>query len=277
MPAIISLLHFYNKAIFDEMGVAYPEEGWSWEDFLETARALTNEEHYGHASRPDSIAYRSFVLANGGRLETDDLTLACLNEPEAVEAFQFLHDLMYVEKVSPVASEMVEIQASDMFKNGMVAMVADGSWMLNGYVEAMGEDLGIMEMPLRDGQRGCASSGLAYSMSANGANIDAAWEFCKFAGTKEAQDAASIAAIPANLDSTETWVEQYSQYEGAHYLTDCIEYAVSNPMYANGTSAEGENINLDYVNKAWLDENADIQAVMDECVQAISDTINNAG
>lgn len=264
---------FYNKEIFDEMGVAYPEEGWTWDDFRQTAQQLTSEAHYGYASRSDNIAYRSFIISNGGRFTTDDLMQACYNEPEAVEAFQFLHDLMYVDKVSPTASEMIETNPSDMFKSGSVAMVADGSWMMGSYTEELGENLGLMEMPQKV-QKGGSTSGLAYCMAANGSNIDAAWEFCKFAATKEAQDATVSAAIPAHADSAEAWLEIYSDNEDAHYLIDSVEYSVSNPMYGNGTTSECEVINSDAVNEAWLDENADIQEIMDRCVENINATIN---
>lgn len=263
---------FYNKEIFDEMNVPYPEEGWTWEDFRETAKALTNEAHYGYTSRTNSTNVRSFILSNGGRFTTDDNMQACYNEPEAVEAYQFLHDLMYVDKSSPTASEMVETDPSDMFKNGSVAMVPDGSWMMGSYAEALGDKLGLIEMP-QNVQKGCATSGLAYCMAANGSNIDAAWEFCKFAASKEAQDATAVSTIPAHKDSAEAWLNQYSDYADAHYLIDCVEYAVSNPVYGNGKTAECETIDSDAVNEAWMDENADIQAIMDKCVEKINATI----
>lgn len=263
---------FYNKEIFDEMNVDYPEEGWNWDEFKQIAKELTNDDHYGYASRASSTNYRSFILSNGGRFTTDDLTQACYNEPEAVEAYQFLHDLMYVDKVSPTASEMVEVDPSDMFKTGMVAMVPDGSWMMGSYAEALGDKLGVMEMP-QNVQKGCATSGLAYCMAANGSNIDAAWEFCKFAATKEAQDATATAVIPAHADSAQAWLDIFSDYPDAHYLIDCVKYAVSNPVYANGKTSECETIDADAVNEAWMDENADIQEIMDRSVESINAVI----
>ena len=38
---------YYNKDIFDEMGVEYPNPDWTWDDFKAAAIALTNEAHYG--------------------------------------------------------------------------------------------------------------------------------------------------------------------------------------------------------------------------------------
>ena len=35
---------WYNKQIFDEAGVEYPSDDWTWEEMVETARKLTNKE-----------------------------------------------------------------------------------------------------------------------------------------------------------------------------------------------------------------------------------------
>ena len=35
---------YFNKDAFDEAGLDYPEAGWSWEDLLATAQALTQRE-----------------------------------------------------------------------------------------------------------------------------------------------------------------------------------------------------------------------------------------
>ena len=34
---------YYNKKIFDKAGVAYPQDGWTWDDLLKTAQALTKD------------------------------------------------------------------------------------------------------------------------------------------------------------------------------------------------------------------------------------------
>ena len=35
---------FYDKELFDKAGVAYPQPGWTWDDFISTAQALTIRE-----------------------------------------------------------------------------------------------------------------------------------------------------------------------------------------------------------------------------------------
>ena len=34
---------WYNKTIFDEMGVDYPDDTWTWQDFSDAAAKLTND------------------------------------------------------------------------------------------------------------------------------------------------------------------------------------------------------------------------------------------
>ena len=35
---------YYNKNMFDDAGVAYPKDGWTWDDFRDTAKKLTKGE-----------------------------------------------------------------------------------------------------------------------------------------------------------------------------------------------------------------------------------------
>lgn len=41
---------FYNKAIFDEAGVPYPEGPWTWDEYVETAQKLTDKSKGAYGS-----------------------------------------------------------------------------------------------------------------------------------------------------------------------------------------------------------------------------------
>ena len=34
---------YFNKKLFDQFGVAYPQDGWTWDDMLAAAQALTQD------------------------------------------------------------------------------------------------------------------------------------------------------------------------------------------------------------------------------------------
>ena len=267
---------YYNKGIFDEMGVPYPQADWTWEDFRETAIQLTNDDHYGYASFIGYPNFRSFEVSNGAVYTNEDKTESLLNSPESVEALQFLHDLMYVDHASPTGAEMAEIEASDMFRNGMVAMMADGSWCKNTYYEALGDDLAVIEMPQNAVKAIPDGGGLCYGIASNGKNIEASWTFVEFLASAEAQIAAIPAGIPANKEAQAVWLEQNSNVDGISYLVDCEPYCKGNPTYAYQTIGECETYENEAMSAIFLDENADIQSIMDDMAAKINKTIADA-
>ena len=85
-----SIAVFYNKDMFDAAGVDYPSDDWTWDEFIEIAKALTDAENgiYGVAVAAGGQAWGyDYIYGNGG--EVFDENGACVvNSPEAVEAIQ---------------------------------------------------------------------------------------------------------------------------------------------------------------------------------------------
>lgn len=262
---------YYNKAIFDEMGVEYPQAGWTWDDLLEKAQALTNDSHYGFVARSDgNSGYQNFVYQNGGSL-TDENDMPQVNTKEVAEALQFEHDLMYKYKVSPTGAELLEFAADDMFVAGQAAMITSGSWSIQTYVDALGADCQVAELPVQVTQ-GATTHGLAYCVAANSSNKEAALKFVEFAASKEAQEATAKAAIPAYEGAADIWKELYPDQD-VQILLDSVEYASPNPYYANNNS-EVAQIFTDTISAIWTDENADIQSMLDDAQEKMMETVN---
>ena len=67
----------YNKAIFDEYGVEYPTDDWTWEDMYEAAKAITegsNGDIYGMAMNTSNNqdGWYNLVYDYGAQVITDD-------------------------------------------------------------------------------------------------------------------------------------------------------------------------------------------------------------
>ncbi|MZQ86101.1 extracellular solute-binding protein [Paenibacillus sp. 5J-6] len=133
------LVVYYNKEVFDKSGVPYPKEGWTWNDFLETAKKLTKAgadgktEQYGFTADPYFYKSVPFVWQNGGDVLSKDGKTAkgFLNSPATVEAYQFYTDLVTKHKVSPTPS--VKKAFGDLFfQTGKIAMNISGHWTLLG-------------------------------------------------------------------------------------------------------------------------------------------------
>ena len=95
---------FYNKDLFDKAGVAYPQAGWTWDDFLQAAKKIANPDNstYGYISR--NIADPALLVYQHGGSLVDDFrnpTRATLDDKKTVEAMDWWAKLMTDEKVAP--------------------------------------------------------------------------------------------------------------------------------------------------------------------------------
>lgn len=125
---------FYNKDMFDEAGLAYPDDTWTWDDFLEAAKKLTVQsdprmpaERYGFFWYGRYAHIEPWIYANSGRILNPQKTRIAIDE-RAREALQFLSDLTNVHKVAMPYKEVVGISQDNLFPLGQVAMWVDGSW-----------------------------------------------------------------------------------------------------------------------------------------------------
>lgn len=114
---------FYNGAIFDEAGVAYPDETWTWETYLEAAQAMTQRDEGGRALQlgADRGQWVDWVWQAGGQIFNEEQTQCLLDQPEAVTGLQFVQDLVITHQVAPSAGDLADQGASDMFLSGRLA------------------------------------------------------------------------------------------------------------------------------------------------------------
>lgn len=256
---------FYNKAIFDELGLEYPKDNMTWDQLLELAKKATNENHYGYiVQNAGNICYQDFIYSNGGRISSADNIGCEINEQPAVEAIEFLHDMVYKHKVSPTLMDLQEMKAVDMFCADRAAMITAGSWSLKTFVEALGDNLGICTMPVAK-TPAITTNGLAYFISESTDNLEASWEFVKFLATEEAQKATASGAIPAYKGCDEKWAEMYSQYDAAKLLEGAYyEGSLNNPWWSKERT-QAKLLVTDAMTNILSDGDADIQGILDKC------------
>ncbi len=130
-------VYFYNKTMFDEAGLQYPKEGWTYQDMLAMARKITvpgQKYGVGIAASPSDAAnvYSSFapvVWANKGEFLSPDNKTALLNEPGGLAGITFWTELYTKYHVAPEGSINFSITKDvvPMFMNNKVAMFPGSS------------------------------------------------------------------------------------------------------------------------------------------------------
>jgi multiple sugar transport system substrate-binding protein len=216
---ISSLVVYYNKDLFDQAEVPYPEKGWTWLDFLSAAQALTKDfdhdgarDQFGAGIEPSLIRLAPFIWQAGGYLvdDHDNPSILVLDRPEEVKAERFFVGLQTVYHVVPNAEQEAAEDSESRFMNGRLAMFFNSRRGVPTYRESVSFDWDVAPLPRADFEVNILHSD-AYCLPSASKNKDAAWTFIEFANSVEGQtiiartgrtvpSLISVANSPAFLD-----------------------------------------------------------------------------
>jgi multiple sugar transport system substrate-binding protein len=186
---ISSLVVYYNKDLFQEAGVAFPEEGWKWDDMVAAAKKLTKDsngdgkaEVYGLGIEASLIRVAPFVWSNGGELVDSDEnpTHFTLDTPEAQVALERLLQLHVTDKVTPSDEEVEAEDDETRFQNGRLAMVLSSRRSTPTFRTIQKFDWDVAALPQHAEQAGILHSD-AYCLTKASESKDAAWSFMEYA------------------------------------------------------------------------------------------------
>jgi len=134
-----TVVMYYNCDMFDEAGLDYPSDDWTWDDMLRMARRLTRRDEQGRPTQYGVmgvgpwLTYAMMMWQNGGEMFDENGRLV-IGRPEYVEAnaeaLQFCADLQLAEKVQPTEAA-IETLPANPFVAGRVAMSLTGTWLNN--------------------------------------------------------------------------------------------------------------------------------------------------
>jgi multiple sugar transport system substrate-binding protein len=196
---ISSLVVYYNKDLFAQFGVEEPKDGWTWQDYLDTAKALTKDtdgdgrnDIHGLGVPPQIIRVAPFVWQNGGEIvdNPDKPTRLTLREGPAREAVQFFLDLQLVHKVVPNEAEE---QAEDMesrFMNGRLGMYMASRVATPAFREIKGFKWDVGPLPVGK-QKASILHSDAFCISRDAKNKELAWAFVEYSQSPVGQHSAA--------------------------------------------------------------------------------------
>ncbi|KXS37680.1 MAG: multiple sugar transport system substrate-binding protein [Candidatus Frackibacter sp. T328-2] len=205
-PAVpMTYLIFYNKDLFDEAGVEYPENDWTIEEFLIKAQKLTDKDNYqyGYNTRPwigtHDLAY---VYAYGGNWFNEDNTAGAVTDPGTIKGYELISDLINEYEVAPSPSASSE-QAGISFESGKIAMNWSGTWDIRGTETTpskWGFDWGVVMPPSGpEGQFPIVISN-NWSIVSRSQHKEAAWTFLKWWNSdKNQRYLAENGEFPSNI------------------------------------------------------------------------------
>jgi len=190
LPQNLSSLEvYYNKKLFAAANLPMPKLGWTWDEFLSDARALTKGNQYGAGISPQVIRVAPFIWAHGGELVDDpnQPTKLTLDSPAALEAFQWFVNLQVKEHVVPSQADEATESSQTRFQNGKLGMFFQSRVITPDLRETIKDfEWDVAPMP---GDKNTATilHSDGYCITSGAKNKDAAWAFVEFANSAEGQ------------------------------------------------------------------------------------------
>lgn len=230
----------YNKEMFDQAGVAYPDESWTWDDLVDASQKIYDETgKYGYMAYADEqIGYWNFVYQAGGYILSEDKTTAGFTDEATKKAMEFYIGLQKNDWC-PDQNYFAETAPSTAFFSEAGAIFYEGNWNLKSHMDNYPDMIGKWDVavlpkcpdPVKGDGRASITNSLTYATGAKGKNLEAAKDFIKFLGTEEAMTIQGSAGsmVPSYNGLEDTWVKAFDQYDyvlDVQKVIDMFDYGV---------------------------------------------------
>lgn len=231
-----TMVMFYNKDAFEEVGLDPEAPPTTWDEVVEYAQKLTNENRYGVGIALNSgsaqWAFTGFSLqncTNGVGLMSADGKEVYFNTPENIEALQLWLDLQ--NKYMCMAPGIVQwTDLPTQFLAGEVAMIYHTTGNLTNIRNNATFDFGVCFLPA--GRQYGAPTGGGNFYITNGISEErqkAAWEFIKFCCSTERAAQWSIdtgyVATRESCYETQLLKDYYADFPQALVAYEQLPYA----------------------------------------------------
>ncbi|MCI8809493.1 MAG: sugar ABC transporter substrate-binding protein [Oscillibacter sp.] len=238
----------YNKEMFDQAGVSYPDDTWTWDDLTDASQKIYDATgKYGYlAYNDEQIGYWNFVYQNGGYILDPETNLhAGYTEPATADAIKYYVNLQKNDWC-PDQNYFTETTPGTAFFSEIGSMFFEGSWNLlnelKNYPDMVGKwdiaPLPACPNPASGDGKATISNGLCYATAARGKNLELVKDVLRFFGSEEGQriQGESGAAIPAYIGLEDSWTTEFKKFD---YLIDvqvCYDQFDTCVQYINNAS-----------------------------------------
>ena len=211
-----ALALYYNKDIFDNAGVEYPDSTWNHADYLQAMRQLLTERR----RLPETSLWGSMVDISWERIQVhvngwgghfvdpQDRKRSMMSQPEALEAMQWIQDRIWGDHTMAGPLDVQNLETRQAFIQQRIAMVEDGSWALKDILENAPFRIGVAPLPTGPVRKVTLATTDGFAIYGGTRYPEAAWELLKFLISRDYGRAMARAHLlqPARASLVEEWV-----------------------------------------------------------------------
>jgi multiple sugar transport system substrate-binding protein len=204
----------FNKKAFDEVGLAYPTNNWTPNDYRAAAQKLVKRDASGKVTRWGALPGADFFYISvplimqshdGAAFSSDGKKWVAGLDPflkKNVEALEPYVAMGGVDKSAPTPAQTRELGFGEgMFERAEVAMRHCGFFLFPSFNKITAFDWGAVVNERWQEHPYIGITPLAFGMSDASKNKDAAWAFIKYAMSPDAQTLQFklTAQLPSNV------------------------------------------------------------------------------
>ncbi len=239
------LVVYYNKTAFIQAGVAEPQSGWTWTDFIATCSALKTANVKKAVEWPNWEPLNTTMLYNfGGKVFTQDGKIA-LESNETKACYNYLDKFYEDYTIEGKGASFKIYSGGGSLIQSTVPMIVDVRPQLTSYIQAARDanwELGAVSFPNfkqpdnGNGFVGTGCSGYAITKyCTDKAKIEAAWGFLKWCmseeGYNEVAGLGNIVPALTSMRGSGDWID-YS-YGGLSVDSAAFTAADTNDLFLN--------------------------------------------
>ncbi len=202
---VSTLVAYVNLDMFAAAGIAVPHDGWSWDELVTAAQAMTGDGGYGLGTDASLIRLAPFVWSNGGEVvdDTDAPTRLTLSEGPAREAYDFFLDLSLVHGVVPPDAQVQSEDHESRFIRGGLGIYLNSRKSTPTLRTITGFDWDVVPLPVAPGGQPVTMLHSDAYCIVGGTGLEAdAWRVIEFAMGEQGQTilAESGRTVPSRID-----------------------------------------------------------------------------
>jgi len=251
-PAIVDNLSLiYNKTVFDDAGLDYPTDDWSWDDFRDAAKDLTDTSTntFGYAysvsgSEETTWQFWPHLWQEGGEILDGD-GKAAFDSEAGVRALTLLRDMAIDDK--SVYLDQTDTKFAQLFASDRIGMMTSGPWQLYD-LNVAGTEYGVVQLPGTDGDHQTVSGPDIWALFDHKDKNREYWafEFTKWLTSAEQDERWNVAIGNLPLRSSEidsdAFKEQVAAYPGLDVMAANNDNAKQARPTVSGYVALSESI-----------------------------------
>ncbi len=272
---------YYNQTAFEEAGLALPESGWTQDQQIEAAKALTkpdaNPPFYGFLPGIASTWKTLVTLtrAFGSELINEDGTQFQLNNELGMQAITWLYDLFHTHNVAPTPAQMVGA-GNDMWIANSLGMYQGGtSVSVTG--STIGDAFAWMVAPNAVGPGGVGGSDYevdAYTVTTTSQHPEEAFKWVQYlcnqdSGIQLGLIGGTVGGRPDVYGS-----EELLKFPFRVVFKEIMDNAMDSRITANWRQTEAQTALDQLTQPLWTGDEQPTQAFIDGISQQIQDIMD---